>query len=32
MDAIARWRFRPGTKNGIAVPVAATVEVNFRLK
>ena len=29
--AVSQWRFRPGMKDGAAVPVAATVEVNFRL-
>jgi TonB family protein len=31
MEAVRKWRFRPGTKDGKAVRVAATVEVNFRL-
>jgi periplasmic protein TonB len=31
MDAVSRWRFKPGMKDGKAVPVIATVEVNFRL-
>jgi TonB family protein len=31
-QAIAQWRFEPGTKNGEAVPVLATIEVNFKLK
>jgi TonB family protein len=31
IDAISQWRFRPGTKDGQPVPVAATIEVNFRL-
>jgi TonB family protein len=30
-EAIARWMFNPGIKDGRPVPVAATVEVNFRL-
>jgi TonB family protein len=29
--AVSQWRFRPGMKDDVAVPVAATVEVNFRL-
>jgi TonB family protein len=29
--AVQKWRFRPGKKEGIAVSVMATVEVNFRL-
>jgi TonB family protein len=31
LKAIDRWRFRPGSKEGNPVPVAATIEVNFRL-
>jgi TonB family protein len=31
LKAIDRWRFRPGSKEGSPVPVAATIEVNFRL-
>lgn len=30
-EAIGNWVFNPGTKGGQPVPVAATVEVNFRL-
>jgi len=29
-EAIEKWRFAPGTKNGAPVPILATVEVNFR--
>jgi TonB family protein len=29
--AIEKWRFRPGTKDGVPVTVAANIEVNFRL-
>jgi TonB family protein len=32
IEAIQRWTFQPGTKDGTAVPVWATVEMNFRLK
>lgn len=31
IEAVQKWRFRPGQLNGKAVAVAATVEVNFRL-
>jgi protein TonB len=31
MDAVAKWRFRPGYKDGRPVTVQAQVEVNFRL-
>jgi TonB family protein len=31
LEAIKQWKFRPGYKNGEAVTVAATIEVNFRL-
>ena len=31
MEAVAKWKFKPGVKNGSPVPVIATIEVNFRL-
>jgi TonB family protein len=31
MEAVATWKFQPGTKAGAPVTVEATVEVNFRL-
>ena len=31
MDAVRKWKFRPGYKDGKPVTVAAIVEVNFRL-
>lgn len=31
MDAVARWKFKPGMKDGKPVSVIATIEVNFRL-
>jgi TonB family protein len=29
--AVSQWRFRPGVKDGKAVPVIVTIQVNFRL-
>ncbi len=31
IEAVRKWKFRPGYKDGRPVTVAATVEVNFRL-
>jgi len=31
VSTIAKWQFKPGQKDGTAVPVFATVEFNFRL-
>ena len=31
IDAVSQWRFNPGTKDGVAVPVQAAISVNFRL-
>jgi protein TonB len=31
MEAVEKWKFRPGYKDGKPVVVAATIEVNFRL-
>lgn len=31
IEAVSKWRFRPGYKDGKPVAVLATVEVNFRL-
>ena len=31
MEAVKKWKFRPGYKDGKPVTVVATVEVNFRL-
>jgi len=31
IEAVSQWHFKPGTKDGQTVTVAATIEVNFRL-
>ena len=31
IEAVEKWRFEPGKKDGKAVAVYATIEVNFRL-
>jgi TonB family protein len=31
IEAVSRWVFKPGAKDGMPVPVRATIEVNFRL-
>jgi TonB family protein len=31
VDAVSIWQFKPGTQNGLPVPVVASIEVNFRL-
>ncbi|HEY2844668.1 MAG TPA: TonB family protein [Bryobacteraceae bacterium] len=31
IEAVQKWRFKPGAKDGKAVPVIANIEVNFRL-
>ena len=31
IQAVNKWKFRPGYRNGQPVPVIATIEVNFRL-
>ena len=32
IKAVSKWKFRPGMKNGVPVKVAATFEVNFRMR
>jgi protein TonB len=32
IEAITQWSFQPGVRNGQPVAVAATIEVNFRLR
>ena len=31
IEAVEKWKFKPGMKAGLAVPVRAQIEVNFRL-
>jgi TonB family protein len=31
IEAVQQWHFKPGVKSGVAVPVKAVIEVNFRL-
>ncbi len=31
IDAVRKWKFRPGSKDGRPITVAASIEVNFRL-
>ena len=31
LNSITQWIFKPGTRDGMAVPVQASIEVNFRL-
>jgi len=31
IEAVEKWKFKPGMKGGQAVNVRATIEVNFRL-
>jgi TonB family protein len=31
IQAASRWKFRPGTKDGVPVRIAVTLMINFRL-
>jgi TonB family protein len=31
MQAVSKWHFKPGLKDGMPVPVAINIEINFRL-
>lgn len=31
LKSVASWKFKPGVKEGVAVPVRTSIEVNFRL-
>jgi protein TonB len=32
VTAVKQWRFDPGTKDGVAVPVLVTVQMDFKLR
>ena len=32
IDALQKWRFRPGTRDGKPVPVTLVVEISFSLR
>ncbi len=32
VEAVQKWRFEPSTLDGVAVPVRAQIEINFKLK
>jgi protein TonB len=31
LNAVTQWTFKPGMRDGMAVPVQASIQVNFRL-